>query len=398
MRDFDAASLSLHAATRGKLDVTPTCEIETADDLSTVYTPGVAAPSKRIAEHPDDAYRYTIKSRTVAVVSNGSAVLGLGNIGPTAALPVMEGKCALIKRFGGIDAFPICIDATTPSEIVAATRAIAPTFGAINLEDIASPVCFDAEAALERELDIPVFHDDQHGTAIVVTAALENALEVVGKKLGEVKIVLSGTGAAGTAIIKMLHTAGAGNIIGLDSHGAIHPGRDHLNRWKEELASITNPDGETGGLAEVIRGADVFIGTSKPGILNADMVRTMSSDPVVFAMANPVPEISCEEAVGAGAAVMATGRSDTPNQVNNLLAFPGVFKGALAVRARDITPEMKLAAAHAIAGLVSDDERRPDYVIPSALEPRVAGTVALAVAEAAISCGTARAPQGITEL
>ena len=396
--DFDAASLALHAAHAGKLEVQSNCKIETNDDLSTVYTPGVAAPCREIAASPDDAYTYTIKARTIAVVSNGTAVLGLGNIGPQAAIPVMEGKSALFKRFGGVDAFPICVDATTPEEVIAAVKAIAPTFGGINLEDIKSPDCFEIEATLERDLDIPVFHDDQHGTAIIVTAALENALKVVGKRLGEVKVVLNGTGAAGTAILKMLVAAGARHVVGIDSKGAIYEGRPGLNKYKAELAAITNQGREQGGLAGVIAGADVFIGTSVPGALTQAMVRSMAARPIVFAMANPTPEIMYDAAKEAGAAVMATGRSDMPNQVNNLLAFPGIFAGALAVRARDINTPMKLAAASAIAGLVGDDERSADYIIPSALEPRVVQAVKAAVAKAAVESGVARAPEGLQEL
>ena len=397
-RDFDADSLRLHAEHVGKLDVTPNCRIEDSDDLSTVYTPGVAAPCREIAAHPDDVYTYTIKARTIAVVSNGTAVLGLGDIGPHAALPVMEGKCALFKRFGGIDAFPICIDARTPDEVVAAVAAIAPSFGGINLEDIKSPDCFAIEKRLEEQLDIPVFHDDQHGTAIIVTAALENALAVVGKRLSDVRIVENGTGAAGTAIIKMLVAAGATDVTGIDSKGAIYEGRAGLNAYKAELAALTNPRKVTGGLTQAIAGADVFIGTSVPGVLTPDMVRSMAADPVVFAMANPTPEIMYDEAKAAGAAVVATGRSDMPNQVNNLLAFPGIFAGALAVRARDIDTPMKLAAAHAIAALVGDEERNAEYIVPSALEPRVVAAVRRAVAEAAVASGSAREPGGLAEL
>ena len=396
--DFDAASLALHAAHAGKLEVRSNCRIETNDDLSTVYTPGVAAPCREIAADPDDTYIYTIKARTIAVVSNGTAVLGLGDIGPQAAIPVMEGKSALFKRFGGVDAFPICVDARTPEEVIAAVKAIAPTFGGINLEDIKSPDCFEIEAVLERDLDIPVFHDDQHGTAIIVTAALENALKVVDKRLEEVKVVLNGTGAAGTAILKMLVAAGARHVVGIDSKGAIYEGRPGLNKYKAELAAITNQGREQGGLAEVIAGADVFIGTSVPGALTQAMVRSMAENPIVFAMANPTPEIMYDAAKEAGAAVMATGRSDMPNQVNNLLAFPGIFAGALAVRARDINTPMKLAAAGAIAGLVGDDERSADYIIPSALEPRVVQAVKAAVAKAAVESGVARAPEGLQGL
>ncbi len=393
--NFDEEALKLHAEKHGKLEVVSNCSIETADDLSTVYTPGVAAPCREIDARIEDAYKYTIKSHTIAVVSNGTAVLGLGNIGPEAAMPVMEGKSALFKRFGDVDAFPVCVDAKTPEEVIAAVKAIAPTFGGINLEDIKSPDCFIIEEALERDLDIPVFHDDQHGTAIVVTAALINALKVVGKNIADIKVVLNGAGAAGTAILKMLLAAGAKNVIGIDSKGAIYEGRENLNAFKEELAQITNPNKEQGKLEDVIKGADVFIGTSVAGALTQDMVRTMANKPVIFAMANPVPEIMYDEAIEAGAAVMATGRSDMPNQVNNLLAFPGIFRGALDVQSRDINTEMKLAAAHAIAGLITDDERSAEYIIPSALEERVAVAVRSAVAKAAIETGVARKPEGL---
>ena len=393
--NFNEEALKLHAENHGKLVVDYNCTIEDADDLSVAYTPGVAAPCREIHEHPEDAYTYTIKSHTIAVVSNGTAVLGLGNIGPEAAMPVMEGKSALFKRFGGVDAFPICIDAKTPEEVIAAVKAIAPTFGGINLEDIKSPDCFTIEAELERDLDIPVFHDDQHGTAIVVTAALINALKVVDKDIADVKVVLNGAGAAGTAILKMLLAAGAKNVIGVDSKGALYRGREGMNPFKSELAEITNPENESGSLADVIAGADVFIGTSIAGALTQDMVRSMADAPIVFAMANPVPEIMYDEAVEAGAAVMATGRSDMPNQVNNLLAFPGIFAGALDVQARDINTEMKLAAARSIASLVTDEERSAEYIIPSALEARVVTAVRRAVAQAAIDTGIARKPEGI---
>ena len=388
--DFYEEALKRHEAHHGKVEVVSKLPIETQDDLSVAYTPGVAEPCRKIAENPDDAYRYTCKANTIAVVSNGTAVLGLGNIGATASLPVMEGKSVLFKRFGGVDAFPVCIDAKTPEEVIQAVRFIAPTFGGINLEDIKSPDCFKIEQTLEKELDIPVFHDDQHGTAIVVTAAFLNALKVVGKKIGDVKVVLNGPGAAGTAIIKMLLHAGVKNIIACDRHGAIYKNREWNKDHKIELAEITNPEQLKGELADVLPGADVFIGVSTAGALSAEMIKTMASDPIVFAMANPVPEIGYDDAKAAGVAVMGTGRSDKPNQINNLLCFPGIFKGALSVRARDINYEMKLAAAHAIADLVTDDKRSPEYIIPSALDPQVAEAVAAAVAKAAKETGVAR--------
>ena len=388
--DFYEEALKRHEAHHGKVEVVSKLPIETQDDLSVAYTPGVAEPCRKIAENPDDAYRYTCKANTIAVVSNGTAVLGLGNIGATASLPVMEGKSVLFKRFGGVDAFPVCIDAKTPEEVIQAVRFIAPTFGGINLEDIKSPDCFKIEQALEKELDIPVFHDDQHGTAIVVTAAFLNALKVVGKEIGDVKVVLNGPGAAGTAIIKMLLHAGVKNIIACDRHGAIYKNREWNKDHKIELAEITNPEQLKGELADVLPSADVFIGVSTAGALSAEMIKTMASDPIVFAMANPVPEIGYDDAKAAGVAVMGTGRSDKPNQINNLLCFPGIFKGALSVRARDINYEMKLAAAYAIADLVTDDKRSPEYIIPSALDPQVAEAVAAAVAKAAKETGVAR--------
>ena len=388
--DFYEEALKRHEAHHGNVEVVSKLPIETQDDLSVAYTPGVAEPCRKIAENPDDAYRYTCKANTIAVVSNGTAVLGLGNIGATASLPVMEGKSVLFKRFGGVDAFPVCIDAKTPEEVIQAVRFIAPTFGGINLEDIKSPDCFKIEQALEKELDIPVFHDDQHGTAIVVTAAFLNALKVVGKEIGDVKVVLNGPGAAGTAIIKMLLHAGVKNIIACDRHGAIYKNREWNKDHKIELAEITNPEQLKGELADVLPGADVFIGVSTAGALSAEMIKTMASDPIVFAMANPVPEIGYDDAKAAGVAVMGTGRSDKPNQINNLLCFPGIFKGALSVRARDINYEMKLAAAYAIADLVTDDKRSPEYIIPSALDPQVAEAVAAAVAKAAKETGVAR--------
>lgn len=349
----------------------------------------MAEPCRRIREDEVEAYRYTCKGRTVAVVTNGTAVLGLGDIGPKAALPVMEGKAILFKEFGGVDAFPICLDTKDPAEVIRAVELIAPGFGGINLEDIRSPECFEIERVLEEKLDIPVFHDDQHGTGIVVTAALLNALALVKKEIGQVRIVLNGPGAAGTAIIRMLMAAGAEQITAVDEHGVLYPGRPAgLADHKQWLAGVTRPVGKT--LAEAVQGADVFIGVSVPGALSPQMAAGMAKDAVVFAMANPTPEILPDEAKAAGVRVVGTGRSDFANQINNVLAFPGIFKGALSVRAREINPAMKLAAARAIAALVAPEELREDYIIPSAFDPRVADAVAAAVAAAARQSGAAR--------
>ena len=390
--DFYAEALIRHEAAQGKIETVAKLPIENVDDLSVAYTPGVAEPCRKIAQNIDDAYRYTCKANTIAVVSNGTAVLGLGNIGATASLPVMEGKSVLFKRFGGVNAFPVCIDADTPEEVIATVKAIAPSFGGINLEDIKSPDCFEIEEVLERELDIPVFHDDQHGTAVVVTAALLNAIKVVGKDIANVKIVLNGPGAAGTAIIKMMQHAGATDITAVDEFGILYPGRDPLPGHKLQLADETNPTQMRGGLADALEGADVFVGVSVAGALKPEMIANMASDPIVFAMANPTPEIGYDEAKAAGVAVMGTGRSDKPNQINNLLCFPGLFRGALAVRARDINYDMKLAAAKAISDLVPDEDRSAEYIIPSVLDPRVAEGVARAVAQAAVDTGVARLP------
>ena len=390
--DFYAEALIRHEAAQGKIETVAKLPIENVDDLSVAYTPGVAEPCCKIAQNIDDAYRYTCKANTIAVVSNGTAVLGLGNIGATASLPVMEGKSVLFKRFGGVNAFPVCIDADTPEEVIATVKAIAPSFGGINLEDIKSPDCFEIEEVLERELDIPVFHDDQHGTAVVVTAALLNALKVVGKDIANVKIVLNGPGAAGTAIIKMMQHAGATDIIAVDEFGILYPGRDPLPGHKLQLADETNPTQMRGGLADALEGADVFVGVSVAGALKPEMIANMASDPIVFAMANPTPEIGYDEAKAAGVAVMGTGRSDKPNHINHLLCFPGLFRGALAVRARDINYDMKLAAAKAISDLVPDEDRSAEYIIPSVLDPRVAEGVARAVAQAAVDTGVARLP------
>lgn len=389
--DYNAAALAMHEKYHGKLAVESLFSVKDRDALSTAYTPGVAEPCRQIAKNPEDVYRYTLKSRTVAVVTNGTAVLGLGNIGPEAGLPVMEGKCVLFKEFGGVDAFPICLNATTKEEVVAAVKAIAPTFGGINLEDIRSPECFEIEAELERDLDIPVFHDDQHGTAIIVLAGVLNALKVVGKDIRRIRVVQNGPGAAGTAIIKMLQTAGVEDIVAVDEHGILYPGRPAgLAGHKEALAQTTNPHHLTGGLAEAVKGADLFIGTSVGGALTAEMAASMAPDAIVFAMANPNPEILPEDAKAAGVRVVGTGRSDFPNQVNNVLAFPGIFKGALAVRARDINDQMKLAAASALAGLIPDEELNEENILPKAFDPRVAQAVADAVAKAARESGVAR--------
>ncbi len=389
--DYNEAALALHREFPGKIAVQSLVPCRDRDALSTAYTPGVAEPCRRIKANPDDVYTYTMKGRTVAVVTNGTAVLGLGNIGPEAGLPVMEGKCVLFKEFGGVDAFPICLNAASKEEVIAAVKAIAPTFGGINLEDIRSPECFEIEETLERELEIPVFHDDQHGTAIIVLAGILNALKVVGKRIEDVRIVQNGPGAAGTAIIHMLQTAGARHIIAVDEHGILVPGRkEGLEGHKERLAEETNPERRTGGLAEAIRGADIFIGTSVAGALTPELAAIMAKDAIVFAMANPTPEIMPDAAKKAGIRVIGTGRSDFPNQVNNVLAFPGIFKGALSVRARDINPEMKMAAAKAIAGLIPEDELNEENILPKAFDPRIADAVAAAVAEAARKSGAAR--------
>ena len=388
--DYNKAALELHSKFPGKIAVQSLCECKDRDALSTAYTPGVAEPCRKIKANPDDVYTYTMKGRTVAVVTNGTAVLGLGNIGPEAGLPVMEGKCVLFKEFGGVDAFPICLNAKTKEEVIAAVKAIAPTFGGINLEDIRSPECFEIEAELERDLDIPVFHDDQHGTAIVVAAALLNAMRVTGKQMGQMKIVINGAGAAGIAIGKLLISMGFGNIVMCDINGIICEGDEGLNAGQEEISHISNREHEHGTLADALRGADAFVGVSRPNLVTAEMVSTMK-DGIVFAMANPTPEIMPDEAKRGGAAVVGTGRSDFPNQINNVMVFPGIFKGALAVRAREITEGMKIRAARALAALVTDEQLSADYILPSALDKSVADTVARAVAQEAREQGIARA-------
>ncbi|MBI4592534.1 NADP-dependent malic enzyme [Candidatus Uhrbacteria bacterium] len=375
--NYSEASLEMHKRYKGKLSVESVVPIENKEDLSTAYTPGVAEPCRVIAADKERAWDLTIKGRTVAVVTDGSAVLGLGNIGPEAGLPVMEGKAALFKRFAGVDAFPICLATQDVDEIVQTVKRIAPGFGGINLEDIAAPACFEVERRLIEELDIPVMHDDQHGTAVVVLAGLLNALKVVGKKLEDVSVVISGAGAGGMGVTHLLFEAGLQKLTMVDSKGIIAPGREGMNSYKEDLAVRINPEGRTGSLADALVGADVFIGVSQPGLVTADMVSTMAPRAIVFAMANPIPEIMPDEALAGGAAVVATGRSDFPNQVNNVLAFPGIFKGALEGRLRRITPAMRVAAAHALAKLVPEPTN--EKIMPSPFEPGLADVVAEAV-------------------
>lgn len=377
--DYAKMALEMHEKNKGKVSIASKVALETRDDLSTAYTPGVAAPCLEIKADKAKAYTYTAKGNLVAVVTDGTAVLGLGDIGPEAAMPVMEGKAVLFKAFGGVDAFPICLATKDTEEIIETVKRIAPGFGGINLEDISAPRCFEIEQRLERELDIPVFHDDQHGTAIVVTAALLNALKLVGKEMGEVRVVLNGPGSAGTAIAKMLLHAGVEHMLICDKEGILAEGRANMLPHMTELARLTNPAGRTGVLADALAGADVFIGVSAGNVLKPEMVKSMGKDAIVFAMANPTPEISYEDATAAGVRIMATGRSDYPNQINNVLVFPGIFRGALDARARDITYPMKLAAARAIAGLIDEKDLKEDYIIPSAFDARVAKAVAEAV-------------------
>lgn len=372
-------ALLLHKEWNGKLDTVPKAPVNTREDLSLAYTPGVAEPCKVIAEHPEEAYTYTMKANTIAVVSDGSAVLGLGNIGALAAMPVMEGKCVLFKEFGNVNAVPIVLDTQDTEEIIRTVAAIAPTFGGINLEDISAPRCFEIEERLKSMLKIPVFHDDQHGTAIVVLAGIINALRVTGKKKEDCRIVINGAGSAGIAIAKLLLRYGFRHIILCDSRGIISRDNPNLNWIKKEMCEVTNLENKKGILADALVGADIFIGVSAPGSVTADMVRTMNKDAIIFAMANPVPEIMPDEAKAAGARVVGTGRSDFPNQINNVVAFPGIFKGALEGRAEQITEEMKLAAAEAIASLVSDDDLNEDFIMPEAFDLRVAESVAAAV-------------------
>ena len=385
--DVNEKAIKMHEEWAGKIEVIAKAPVGTKEELAIAYTPGVAAPCLEIQKDVDLSYKYTRRHNLVAVVTDGTAVLGLGDIGPEAGMPVMEGKCALFKAFGDVDAFPLCIRSKDVDEIVNTVALLAGSFGGVNLEDISAPRCFEIEKKLN---DIPIFHDDQHGTAVITLAGLTNALKIVGKKMEDIHVVVNGAGAAATAITKLLISRGLKNVILCDRKGAIYEGREGLNSAKEEMAKITNPEKKAGSLADVIVGADVFIGVSAPGVLTADMVATMAKDPVVFACANPVPEILPDEAKKAGVAVMATGRSDFPNQVNNVLAFPGIFRGALDVRASDINDEMKIAAANAIAGIVSDAELNPDYILPDAFDARVGKAVAAAVAQAARDTGGAR--------
>ena len=388
--DYAKESLKMHYELKGKIEIAARTKANDRQSLSLAYTPGVAEPCLEIQKDVNKSYELTRRWNTVAVVTDGTAVLGLGDIGPEAGMPVMEGKCLLFKEFGGVDAIPLCIRSKDVDEIVNTVALLAGSFGGINLEDISAPRCFEIERKLKERCDIPVFHDDQHGTAVIMLAGLLNSLKVVGKRLEDVKIVTSGAGAAGIAVIKLLVSAGAGNVVMTDRTGAIYNGRPGLNPAKQEIAEITNAARESGSLAEVIKGADVFIGVSAPGVLTAGMVQTMAKDAVVFACANPTPEIFPDEAKRAGAAVVSTGRSDYPNQINNVLAFPGIFRGALDARASDINDEMKFAAAHALAGMVSDSELSCDNILPQAFDEGVGETVAKAVMAAAIKSGVAR--------
>ena len=380
--DIAQESLRLHEEWQGKLETVPKMRIETREDLALAYTPGVAEPCRKIAENPSDAYKYTMKANTVAVVSDGSAVLGLGNIGPAAAMPVMEGKCALFKTFGGVNAVPLCLDTQDVDEIVETVKRLAPSFGGINLEDISAPRCFEIERRLIDELDIPVFHDDQHGTAIVVLSGVINALRLTGKQKETCRVVVNGAGSAGIAIAKLLLNYGFRNLILCDKCGIINSRSEGINEAQRAMLATTNLNDEEGALADAMRGADIFVGVSAPGIVSADMVKSMNSDAILFAMANPTPEIFPDVARAAGARVVGTGRSDFPNQINNVVAFPGIFKGALESRATRITEQMKLAAAEALAALVSDDELSEDFIMPEPFDPRAVEAVAAAVAGA----------------
>ena len=388
--DYAKESLKLHYELKGKLEITPRAKVDSKEALSLAYTPGVAEPCLVIQKDVEKSYELTRRWNTVAVVTDGTAVLGLGDIGPEAGMPVMEGKCVLFKAFGDVDAIPLCVRTKDVEEIVKTVSLLAGSFGGVNLEDISAPRCFEIEKRLKEICDIPIFHDDQHGTAVVTLAGLINALKITGKKIEEVKIVTSGAGAAGIAIIKLLISMGAKNVIMTDREGAIYKGRENLNPIKMEMAEITNLSMEKGSLSDVIKNADVFIGVSAPGTLNKDMVKSMAEKPIIFACANPIPEIFPEDAKEAGAAVVSTGRSDFPNQINNVLCFPGIFRGALDVRAKDINDEMKVAAAYAIAELVSDQELNAEYILPAAFDERVKDAVAKAVAEAAKKSGVAR--------
>ncbi len=388
--NYAEESLKLHYKWKGKIEMICRAPLNTRDDLSLAYTPGVAQPCLEINKDVNKSYDLTRRSNLVAVVTDGTAVLGLGDIGPEAGMPVMEGKCALFKAFGDVDAIPLCVRSKSVDDIVNTVRLLAGSFGGVNLEDISAPRCFEIETKLKKCCDIPIFHDDQHGTAVVTLAAMLNALKLTGKKLDEIKVVTSGAGAAGIAIIKLLIALGLKDVVMCDRNGAIYEGRDGLNPVKEEMAKITNHDKKSGSLADVLKGSDVFIGVSAPNCVTPEMVKSMNKDPILFPMANPTPEIMPDLAKSAGAAVVGTGRSDFPNQINNVLAFPGIFRGALDVRASDINDEMKIAAAYAIASFVTADKLSPDYIIPSALDRNVAAAVAKAVAEAARKSGVAR--------
>ena len=389
--DYAKESLRLHGEWNGKIEVISRVPVKDKDDLSLAYTPGVAQPCLEIQKDPDKSYELTRRWNMCAVITDGSAVLGLGNIGPVAGMPVMEGKCVLFKEFADVDAFPLCIRSNDVDEIVNTIYMISGSFGGVNLEDISAPRCFEIERKLKEKCDIPIFHDDQHGTAVITLAGLTNALKVVGKKMDEIKVVTSGAGAAAISITKLLLSAGVKNIVMTDRHGAIYRGRKEGMNWiKDEMAEVTNLQGEKGSLADVMKGADVFIGVSAPGLVTQEMVRSMNRDAIIFACANPTPEIFPDEAKAAGAAVISTGRSDFPNQINNVLAFPGIFRGAFDVRAKDINEEMKMAAAKALADLIPPEELNADNIIPKAFDPAVGPAVAKAVAEAARQSGVAR--------
>ncbi|MBQ2633042.1 MAG: NADP-dependent malic enzyme [Oscillospiraceae bacterium] len=388
--DYAKESLRLHYDWKGKLDIVPKMAVDSKEAMSLAYTPGVAQPCLEIQKDPEKSYELTGRWNTIAVVTDGTAVLGLGDIGPEAGMPVMEGKAVLFKAFGGVDAVPLCIRSKEVDDIVQTVRLLAGSFGGINLEDISAPRCFEIERRLKECCDIPIFHDDQHGTAVVVAAALINALKLTGRRIEDTTAVFSGAGAAGTAIFRLLKTMGLKDAVICDRKGALSSSRTDLNEEKQKLRDISNAADRSGSLAEVMAGADLFIGVSSPGIVTEEMVRTMTPAPILFPMSNPVPEILPELAIKAGASVVGTGRSDFPNQINNVLAFPGIFRGALDVRARDINEEMKIAAARALAGLVRDEELRPDYIIPAPFDPRVRPAVAAAVAQAARESGVAR--------
>ena len=391
MSELREEALKMHKENQGKLTVQSKVPLRDAKDLGLAYSPGVAEPCIDIFEDESKVYDYTIKGNLVAVVSNGTAVLGLGNIGPKAAMPVMEGKALLFKAFADVDAFPLCLDTTDSDKIVETVKLLEPTFGGVNLEDIAAPQCFEIEDRLKKICNIPIFHDDQHGTAIVTAAGLLNALKLANKKIEEIRVVANGAGSAGVAIVKLLLSMGVKDVILCDTKGIIYEGRPNgMNSFKEEMARITNKEQKQGSLADALVGADVFVGVSAPGVLTKEMIRSMNADSIIFAMANPVPEIMPKEAIEAGAIVVGTGRSDFPNQVNNVLAFPGIFRGALDVQAKEINEEMKLAAVQAIAGLIADEELHADHVIPDPFDPRVAAHVAAAVATAAMETGVAQ--------